>query len=77
MDGLHCDGTESTLLGCRFNGFGNEDCSHSEDAGVTCCEEVLKMRSCLCLSFSLSMSLSLPPPPSPNHPHAPTHTFHA
>ena len=36
MDGVSCVGTESRLSECPFNGWGNEDCSHDEDAMVDC-----------------------------------------
>jgi hypothetical protein len=36
MDELKCSGQESDLESCSFNGWGIEDCSHSEDAGVKC-----------------------------------------
>ena len=36
MDDVHCAGTERTLQDCPFAGWENEDCSHSEDAGVVC-----------------------------------------
>lgn len=36
MDNVNCAGTETKLVDCPFNGFGNHNCSHSEDAGVTC-----------------------------------------
>ena len=36
MDELKCSGKESDLESCSFNGWGIEDCSHSEDAGVKC-----------------------------------------
>lgn len=36
MDQLECSGDESTISECPFSGWGNEDCSHSEDVGVVC-----------------------------------------
>ena len=36
MDDVQCTGKEGTLVECPFNGFGNHNCSHSEDAGVVC-----------------------------------------
>ena len=36
MDELHCVGTENTLANCSFGGWGFNDCSHWEDAGVVC-----------------------------------------
>ena len=36
LDGLDCNGNESTLLECNGNDPGVHDCSHSEDAGVIC-----------------------------------------
>jgi len=41
MDEVHCSGGEDRLDTCRFAGWGNEDCSHSEDAGVLCLSEAL------------------------------------
>ncbi|KAI8517421.1 scavenger receptor [Branchiostoma belcheri] len=36
MDDLECDGTETSIFHCTYNGWGNENCRHSEDAGVVC-----------------------------------------
>ena len=36
LDNVGCLGTESRLIDCPHNAIGSHDCSHSEDAGVTC-----------------------------------------
>ena len=36
LDQVACTGTETRLVNCRSNPLGIHDCSHSEDAGVTC-----------------------------------------
>ncbi|XP_041369837.1 deleted in malignant brain tumors 1 protein-like [Gigantopelta aegis] len=36
MDDVKCVGTEANLGLCTFNGYGNNNCHHTEDAGVRC-----------------------------------------
>ena len=36
LDDVACRGDEETLLECQHGGLGNNNCSHSEDAGVRC-----------------------------------------
>ena len=47
LDEVQCTTGDRNLSECSHNGWGNNDCSHSEDAGVACTEKGL-----LCETFS-------------------------
>lgn len=36
MDDVECVGTESSIADCPFKGWAENDCDHTEDAGVNC-----------------------------------------
>ena len=36
LDDLACDGKELDIAVCRHGGWGNHNCNHDEDAGVSC-----------------------------------------
>ena len=36
LDDVRCVGSETRLADCQANSFGDHDCSHYEDAGVSC-----------------------------------------
>ena len=43
LDEMHCSGREWSLFDCPHSGFHRHDCSHSEDAGVACAGNILKL----------------------------------
>ncbi|XP_071177691.1 scavenger receptor cysteine-rich domain-containing protein DMBT1-like [Mytilus edulis] len=44
LDDLNCIGTEADIFYCQSNGLFQHDCDHSEDAGVVCQEDFMKVR---------------------------------
>jgi len=38
LDEVICNGSEESLLDCRTNPWGKNNCNHQEDAGVSCFE---------------------------------------
>jgi hypothetical protein len=38
LDDLNCNGNETDISECPSRGWLTNDCSHSEDAGVSCSE---------------------------------------
>lgn len=36
MDNVYCDGSEEEIAVCRFDGWGQNDCTSTEAAGVIC-----------------------------------------
>lgn len=58
MDNVGCSGTESRLIDCPHNAIGSHDCSHSEDAGVTCLAPgTLSVATVMYLSDSLKVTI--------------------
>lgn len=47
QDNLQCVGNETDIGDCPSNGWGNTDCGHGEDAGVSC-GQLLILITCLC-----------------------------
>ena len=50
MDNVDCSGSEEHLSDCSFNGWGDHNCVHSEDVGVTCTGTYIMYR-CSVLGF--------------------------
>ncbi|KAM4534555.1 scavenger receptor cysteine-rich domain-containing protein DMBT1-like [Fundulus diaphanus] len=47
LDDVSCLGNEDSLSQCSHNGFGSNNCEHSEDVGVTCLfNQILQYPSC-------------------------------
>ena len=40
LDDVRCSGTETSITGCRHNGWGSHNCRHEDDVSVLCLNEV-------------------------------------
>lgn len=36
MDGVECQGIESSIVQCNHSGWGSHDCDHDQDVSVNC-----------------------------------------
>ncbi|XP_052791481.1 deleted in malignant brain tumors 1 protein-like isoform X3 [Mya arenaria] len=45
LDNVQCTGTETNLGECQHNGWGNNNCRHYEDAGVSCYNSSVRLKS--------------------------------
>ncbi|XP_021368435.1 deleted in malignant brain tumors 1 protein-like [Mizuhopecten yessoensis] len=43
LDEVICDGSEESLLDCRTNPWGQNNCNHQEDAGVSCYRDKVRL----------------------------------
>ena len=64
MDNLECTGHENSLSECEFNGWGEEDCGHHEDASVICepgeefrTSVVFSIALCTCITANSSIEI--------------------
>lgn len=48
LDDVNCTGTENSIIQCSHRGVQHTDCSHINDAGVTCINEMPKGMLCQC-----------------------------
>ena len=53
LDDVQCNGSESNLFDCPNNGPGIHNCSHSEDASITC---KLSLLDAVTSDYSLSLN---------------------
>ena len=44
LDNVSCDGSEDHLTECGHGGWGNNDCEHTQDAGVICAGKMARRR---------------------------------
>ena len=47
LDGVACEGSENSLEECGHEPWGQNDCTHREDAGVACCKYDYLLPICL------------------------------
>ncbi|CAG9819265.1 unnamed protein product [Phaedon cochleariae] len=61
MDNIYCEGSESEISECRFDGWGQNDCTSTEAAGVICSEpEETKKESFKTVETTMKSMVQLP-----------------